>query len=69
MFSLFVRKYNCQLCIISSIGKICRQMITFNIHGRVRYQYTTYRRGSRGGIWGFIPLQFFASQNYLKCLS
>ena len=27
------------------------------------------RRGSRGGIWGFIPPQFFASQNDLKCLS
>ena len=27
------------------------------------------RRGSRGGIWGFIPPQFFGSENYLKCLS
>ena len=29
------------------------------------YEYL-FRRGSRGGIWGFIPASFFGSENYLK---
>ena len=33
--------------------------------GRKR-KISIHRRGSRGGIWGFIPPQFFGSENYFK---
>ena len=41
-------------------------LMHMNVNGEVCIET---RRGSRGGIWGFIPPQFFGSENYLKCLS
>ena len=33
---------------------------------RAKREVHLSRRGSRGGIWGFIP-QFFGSENYKNC--
>ena len=37
------------------------------INNRTEDKAVYIRGGSRGGIWGFIPPQFFGSENCKKC--
>ena len=55
----------------TGIEAILRKMLCsiYKWRTEIGFFYQTGKRGSRGGIWGFIPPQFFGSENYLKCLS
>ena len=59
---------------LRQLNRILRSLDLFRRHHNISPNITLHTvqeelRGSRGGIWGFIPPQFFGSENYLKCLS